>query len=137
MLTRKQALLALALLTSFPVASWAATETTQPVEDNSNVACPYAGPGQGYGPGMMGQGYGSGMMGRGYGPAMMQGRFDSDDFPRGPRLGYMHDPDNLKAQLDSIKDPKVKTKYIEMIKARIAFEESQLDAIKALLDSQK
>lgn len=91
MLTRKQALLALALMTSLPLAVWARA-------DNDN----FGGPGQGYGP-----------------------------------FGYMNDTDNLKAQLDSIKDPKVKAKYIEMIKARMAFEQSQLDATKAFLDSQK
>ena len=32
---------------------------------------PGAGPGNGYGPGMMGGGYGPGMMGNGYGPGMM------------------------------------------------------------------
>ncbi len=126
MLTRKQALLALTLMTSLPLAGWAATEATQPATDNDEVVCPFGGPGQGYGPGMM------------------QGRFGKGDFQRGPRgdgprFGYMHmhDTDDLKAQLDDIKDPKVKAKYIEMIKARMAFEQSQLEATKAFLDSQK
>ncbi len=122
MLTRKQALLALAVVTSLPVVSWAAPDTSQPYKDNLNVACPYGGPG---------------MMGRGYGPGMMHGRVDGDGFQRGHHFGYMHDTDNLKAQLDRINDPKVKAKYIEMIKARIAFEQSQLEAVSSLLDSQK
>ncbi|MEX3073265.1 hypothetical protein AB3Y13_16030 [Vibrio alginolyticus] len=123
MLIRKQALLVLALMASFPIASWAAPESTQPDKYSSNAVCPYGGPG---------------MMGRGYGHGMMQGRFDSDDFHhRGHRMGYMHDTDSLKAQLDKIKDPKVKAKYIDMVKARIAFEQSQLESINAMLDSQK
>ncbi len=124
MLARKQALLALAVITCMPIASWAAPETTQPYKDNLNVACPYAGPN------MMG-------MGRGYGPGMMHGRRNGDGFHRGPRLGFMNDADDLKTQLDKFKDPKVKAKYIEMIKAHIAFEQSQLESISSLLDSQK
>ncbi len=129
MLTRKQALLALALMTSLPLAGWAATEATQPATDKDDaIVCPFGGPGQGVGPGMM-QG---------------QGRLGKGDFQRGPRgdgprggFMRMNDNDALKAQLDNIKDPKVKAKYIEMIKARLAFEESQLESTKAFLNSQK
>ena len=104
MLTRKQALLALALMTSLPLAVWAHA-------DNDN----FGGPGQGYGPGMMqGQGYGSGMMqGQGYGPGMMQGQGYGFGMMQGQGygpgmmqgygpFGYMNDTDNLKAQLDVI-----------------------------------
>lgn len=130
MLTRKQALLALALMTSLPLAGWAATEATQPATDSDNaVACPFGGPGQGVGPGMM------------QGQGRFFGKGDAQRGPRGDgrRGGFMHMNDNeaLKAQLDDIKDPKVKAKYIEMVKARLAFEESQLESTKAFLDSQK
>ncbi len=123
MLICKQALLAVAMMASFPIAGWAAPENAQPDNYSNNVVCPYGGPG---------------MMGRGYGHGMMQGRFDTGDFlHRGHRMGYMHDTDSLKAQLDKIKDPKVKAKYIEMVKARIAFEQSQLESVNTMLDSQK
>lgn len=128
MLTRKQALLAFALMTSLPLAGWAATEVTQPATDSDNaVVCPFGGPGDGQGM-MQGQGR---FFGKGDAQRGSRGN--------GPRAGFMHMNDNeaLKAQLEDIKDPKVKAKYIEMIKARLAFEESQLESTKAFLDSQK
>ena len=42
-----------------------------------------------------------------------------------------------KANLSYIKDPKVKTKFVEMLKARLAFEQAQIESTKAFLDKQK
>ena len=120
MFTRKQALLTLALMTSLPVAGWAATEAASAAAPTTPVVqpCPFGGP-DGAGPGMMRQGK---MMGR-----------------DGGRHGMMrmHDTEQLQAQLDDIKDPKVKAKYVEMLKARIAYEEAQIESTKAFLDKQK
>lgn len=127
MLTRKQALLTLALMTSLPLASWAATEAATNPTPNTVQPCPmYDQDGDGYGPGMMHQGrflrdhdnMRHGMMGGGYGM-----RFNN--------------PEDMQKALDEIKDPQVKAKYIDMLKARLAFEESQLQSTKTFLDKQK
>lgn len=121
MLTRKQALLTLALMTSLPVAGWAATEAASAAAPTTPVVqpCPFGGP-DGDGPGMMRQG------------KMMMGR---DGGHRG--MMRMHNTEQLQTQLDEIKDPKVKAKFVEMIKARLAYEEAQIESTKAFLDKQK
>ena len=127
MLTRKQALLTLALMTSVPLAGWAATEaatTATPTTPAAVQPCPFGGPdadGDGFGPGMMRHG------------KMMQGR---DANGRGMHM-RMNDTEQLQKQLDDIKDPKVKTKFVEMLKARLAFEQAQIESTKAFLDKQK
>ena len=129
MLTRKQALLTVALMIGLPLASWAATEATTAAAAPAapiTQPCPFADQdGDGFGPGMMHQG------GRFGGMGMHQGKgFES-------RGMHMMDTDALKAQLDEIKDPAVKAKYVDMIKARLAFEEAQLQSTKTFLDKQK
>lgn len=121
MLTRKQALLTLALMTSLPVAGWAATEAASAAAPTTPVVqpCPFGGP-DGAGPGLMRQG------------KIMRGREGGHH-----GLWRMHDTEQLQAQLDDIKDPKVKAKYVDMLKARVAYEEAQIEATKAFLDKQK
>ena len=120
MFTRKQALLTLALMSSLPLASWAATEAASAAAPTTPVVqpCPFGGP-DGAGPGMMRQGK---MMGRDGGRHSMM---------------RMHDTEQLQARLDDIKDPTVKAKFIDMMKAHVAYEEAQLNATKAFLDKQK
>lgn len=126
MLTRKQALLTVALMTGLPLASWAATEATTAAAAPAapiTQPCPFADQdGDGFGPGMM----------RHQGK-MMKGR-DGDH--RGGMM-RMHDTEQLQAQLDDIKDPAVKAKFVDMIKARLAYEQAQLEATKTFLDKQK
>ena len=43
----------------------------------------------------------------------------------------------LQKQLDEIKDPAVKAKFIDMVKARLAFDQAQIEATKSFLDKQK
>lgn len=126
MLTRKQALLTLALMTSVPLVSWAANEKAPAPQAQPVVqpGCPMVGP-QG-GP----DGDHDMMMGR-HGKPGHRGEMGP-----GPR-GMMNNTDMLQQQLDSIKDPKVKAKFIDMVKARLAFEESQIDSTKAWLEKQK
>jgi hypothetical protein len=125
MLTRKQALLTVALMTGLPLATWAATEAVSTAAPTTPMVqpCPFGGPdADGNGPGMM----------RHQGK-MMKGR-DGDH--RGGMM-RMHDTEQLQAQLDEIKDPKVKAKFVDMIKARLAYEQAQLEATKTFLDKQK
>ncbi len=110
MLTRKQALLTLALMTSLPLAGWAATEaatTATPTTPAAVQPCPFGGPDA-----------------------------DGDGFGRGMHM-RINDTEQLQKQLDDIKDPKVKTKFVEMLKARLAFEQAQIESTKAFLDKQK
>jgi hypothetical protein len=125
MLTRKQALLTLALMTSVPLA-WAANEKAPAPQDQPVVqpGCPMAGPQDGP------DGDHDMMMGH-HGKPGHRG-----DMGPGPR-GMMNNTDMLQQQLDSIKDPKVKAKFIDMVKARLAFEESQIDSTKAWLEKHK
>jgi hypothetical protein len=125
MLTRKQALLTVALMTGLPLATWAATEAATNAAPTTPMVqpCPFGGPdADGDGPAKMPH------QGK-----MMKGR-DGDH--RGGMM-RMNDTEQLQAQLDDIKDPKVKAKFIEMIKARLAYEQSQLEATKTFLDKQK
>jgi hypothetical protein len=127
MLTRKQALLTVALMTGLPLASWAATEaaTTAAAPATPIVQpCPFGGPdADGDGP--------AGMMRHG---KMMKGH------EGGAQQGMhmrMNDTEALQKQLDEIKDPTVKAKFIDMVKARLAFDQAQLEATKTFLDKQK
>lgn len=124
MLTRKQALLTVALMTGLPLATWAATEAVSTAAPTTPVVqpCPFGGPdADDRGPGMMRH------------QGIMKGR-DGDH--RGGMM-RMHDTEQLQAQLDDIKDPKVKAKFVDMIKARLAYEQAQLEATKTFLDKQK
>ncbi len=119
MLTRKQALLTLALMTSVPAAVWAADAVkTDPVPP-APAACPFA-------PDDMPMHKGK-----------MKGRDGKEDGPRAGMMMGMNDTDALKAQLDDIKDPKVKAKFIEMIKARLDFEQSKIESTRTFLNTQK
>jgi hypothetical protein len=132
MFTRKQALLTVALMTGLPLASWAATEAKTAAAAPAapmTQPCPFADQdGDGFGPGMMRQGGRQGGMHQGKG---VQGR---EGVGRGM---HMMDTDALQKQLDEIKDPTVKAKFVDMVKARLAFEEAQLQSTKAFLDKQK
>lgn len=121
MLTRKQALLTVALMTGLPLATWAATEAVSTAAPTTPMMqpCPMGGP-DGDGPGMMRQG------------KMMKGR---DGAAHG--MMRMHDTEALQKQLDEIKDPAVKAKFVDMLKARLAYEQAQLEATKTFLDKQK
>ena len=125
MLTRKQALLTVALMTGLPLATWAATEAVSTAAPTTPVVqpCPFGGPdADDRGPGMM----------RHQGKMMK----DRDGDRRGGMM-RMHNTEQLQAQLDEIKDPKVKAKFVDMIKARLAYEQAQLEATKTFLDKQK
>lgn len=128
MLTRKQALLTLALMTSVPLVSWAATDKAAAPTDQPVVqpTCPMIGPDGA--PGDMGPGMKGGHHGKpGQGPR--DGEF-------GPGR-MINNTEMLQHQLDEIKDPKVKAKFIDMVKARLAFEESQIESTKAWLEKHK
>lgn len=122
MLTRKQALLTLALMSSLPLAGWAATDAANTAAPATPAVqpCPFGGP-NGDGPGMMHHGQ------------MMK---DRDGDSRGMHM-RINDTEQLQKQLDAIKDPQVKAKFVEMVKARLAYEEAQLNETKAFLDKQK
>ena len=122
MLTRKQALLTVALMTGLPLASWAATQaTTSAAAPTAPIVqpCPFGGP----------DADGDGMMRHG---KMMKGH------EAGAQRGmHMMDTAALQKQLDEIKDPAVKAKFIDMVKARLAFDQAQIEATKSFLDKQK